>query len=79
MRIFNQIFELTVLFIYLFFVVSVGDALRDINSRTLIKSNPFILVRGDIVANFDLQSVIEIQKFVHLFCDFECLKDKSEN
>lgn len=41
--------------------MSVGDVLRDIDSRSLIRSD-FILVSGDLVANLDLRSVIAMHK-----------------
>ena len=40
---------------------SVGDALRDIDSQSLIHSD-FVLVSGDLVANMDLKEVIEKHK-----------------
>lgn len=40
---------------------SVGDALRDIDSQALIRSD-FVLVSGDLVANMELREVIEKHK-----------------
>ena len=41
--------------------ISVGDVLRDIDSRSLIRSD-FVLVSGDVVANVDLKSIIRSHK-----------------
>ena len=41
--------------------ISIGDVLRDIDSRSLIRSD-FILVSGDLVANLDLRAVIAAHK-----------------
>ena len=40
---------------------SVGDALRDIDSQSLIRSD-FVLVSGDLVANMELMNVIQKHK-----------------
>ena len=40
---------------------SVGDALRDIDSQSLIRSD-FVLVSGDLVSNMELMEVIELHK-----------------
>ena len=40
---------------------SVGDALRNIDSRSLVKSD-FVLVSGDLVANMELKEVIDRHK-----------------
>ena len=40
---------------------SVGDALRDIDSQSLIRSD-FVLVSGDLVSNMELKEVIERHK-----------------
>lgn len=40
---------------------SVGDALRDIDSQSLVKSD-FVLVSGDLVANMELGEVIQCHK-----------------
>ena len=42
---------------------SVGDALRSIDSLSLIKSD-FVLVSGDLVANMELKEVIDLHKDV---------------
>lgn len=39
--------------------LSAGDALRDIDQRGVVRSDPFILVSGDVVSNIDLKSVIK--------------------
>lgn len=41
---------------------TVGDALRHIQRRELIQSNPFVLIHGDIVANISLSKLIEKQR-----------------
>ena len=38
--------------------ISVGDALRDIDAKGLIKSD-FVLVNGDLISNMKLKKVIE--------------------
>lgn len=45
--------------------LSAGDALRDIDQRGVVRSDPFILVSGDVVSNIDLKSVI---KQVRRYC-----------
>jgi len=40
---------------------SVGDALRDIDSQSLIRSD-FVLVSGDLVSNMELMEVIQLHK-----------------
>ena len=45
--------------------LSAGDALRDIDQRGVVRSDPFILVSGDVVSNIDLKSVI---KQVRCYC-----------
>lgn len=42
-------------------VKSVGDALRDIDAAGIIESD-FLLISGDIVANFDFKSVLQAHK-----------------
>lgn len=39
--------------------LSAGDALRDIDQRGVVRSDPFVLVSGDVVSNIDLKSVIK--------------------
>lgn len=41
---------------------SVGDALREIDSRGEIRSDPFILVSGDVVSNVNLSKAIDFHK-----------------
>lgn len=41
--------------------LSLGDALRDIDAKGLIKSD-FVLVSGDIVSNMKLKQLIEMHK-----------------
>lgn len=41
--------------------LSMGDAMREIDDKSLIRSD-FVLVYGDIVANLDLQSIIQEHK-----------------
>ena len=40
---------------------SMGDALRDIDAKNLIRSD-FILMYGDVVSNIKLQSIVEEHK-----------------
>lgn len=35
-----------------------GDALRELDRRQLVQSNPFVLMSGDVVANVDLRTII---------------------
>lgn len=42
--------------------VSAGDALRDIDQRGVVRSDPFVLVSGDVVSNIDLKPVIKEHK-----------------
>ncbi|CAB1104374.1 unnamed protein product [Ectocarpus sp. CCAP 1310/34] len=42
--------------------LSAGDALRDIDQRGVVRSDPFVLVSGDVVSNIDLKSVIKQHK-----------------
>ena len=41
--------------------MSMGDALRDIDAKSLI-SNDFVLVNGDVVANVKLGPLLEAHK-----------------
>ena len=41
--------------------LSVGDALRDIDSRSMISSD-FVLVNGDMISNVKLKPIIEQHK-----------------
>ena len=36
-----------------------GDALRELDRRNVIKSDPFILMQGDVISNVDLREVME--------------------
>lgn len=38
--------------------LSVGDALRDVDDKSLIRSD-FVLVTGDVVANIKLKQIVE--------------------
>ena len=40
---------------------SMGDALRDIDAKNLIRSD-FILIYGDVVSNIKLQNVVDEHK-----------------
>ncbi|KAK1932361.1 putative translation initiation factor eIF-2B subunit epsilon [Phytophthora citrophthora] len=42
--------------------LTAGDALREIDRRQLVQSNPFVLMSGDVVANVDLQEAIAEHK-----------------
>ncbi|KAI9913694.1 hypothetical protein PsorP6_006157 [Peronosclerospora sorghi] len=39
--------------------LTAGDALRELDRRQLVQSNPFVLISGDVVANVDLQAAIQ--------------------
>ena len=41
---------------------SAGDALREIDGMNVIRSDPFILISGDVVANINLQKAIAYHK-----------------
>ena len=41
--------------------MSVGDALRDIDAKSLI-NNDFVLVNGDMVSNVNLKPLLETHK-----------------
>ncbi len=41
--------------------LSVGDALRDIDAKSLIQSD-FVLVNGDIISNVRLKPIIDAHK-----------------
>jgi len=38
---------------------SVGEALREIDQRGVVRSDPFVLVSGDVISNINLKPVIE--------------------
>lgn len=42
--------------------LTAGDALREIDRQQLVRSNPFVLMSGDVVANVDLPAAIEEHK-----------------
>ncbi|KAG6610868.1 translation initiation factor eIF-2B subunit epsilon [Phytophthora cinnamomi] len=42
--------------------VTAGDALRELDRRQLVQSNPFVLMSGDVVANVDLQAAVAEHK-----------------
>lgn len=39
--------------------LSAGDALREIDHKGVVRSDPFVLVSGDVVSNINLKSVIK--------------------
>lgn len=41
--------------------MSVGDALRDIDAKSIVKSD-FVLVNGDMVSNVNLKPLIQMHK-----------------
>lgn len=41
---------------------SAGDALRDLDSQNIVRSDPFILVSGDVVSNMNLRKAIDFHK-----------------
>jgi translation initiation factor eIF-2B subunit epsilon len=43
-------------------LTNAGDALREVDKKNLVQSNPFILMGGDVVTNVDLTNVIETHK-----------------
>jgi translation initiation factor eIF-2B subunit epsilon len=49
-----------------------GDALREVHTRELLKSEPFVLISGDVVSNINLAAVIEEHKLRHAR-DKECI------
>ncbi|CAB9502029.1 factor eIF-2B subunit epsilon [Seminavis robusta] len=46
-------------------LTNAGDALRELDRRDLVQSDPFLLLRGDVVANVDLQRVLQEHKERH--------------
>ncbi|KAE9341133.1 putative translation initiation factor eIF-2B subunit epsilon [Phytophthora fragariae] len=42
--------------------LTAGDALRELDRRQLVQSNPFVLMSGDAVANVDLQAAVDEHK-----------------
>ncbi|CAM9660632.1 unnamed protein product, partial [Choristocarpus tenellus] len=43
--------------------LSAGDALREVDQMGKVRSDPFVLVTGDVVANIDLKSIIKEVNF----------------
>lgn len=41
---------------------SAGDAVRELDSMGVIRSDPFILISGDVVSNMDLKKAIQFHK-----------------
>jgi len=41
---------------------SAGDALRELDSMAVIRSDPFILISGDVISNMDLKKAIAFHK-----------------
>jgi translation initiation factor eIF-2B subunit epsilon len=41
---------------------SAGDALRELDAMGVIRSDPFILISGDVISNMDLKKAIEFHK-----------------
>lgn len=46
--------------------LSLGDALRDLDAKALIRGD-FILLNVDTVTNIDFRSILEKHKYVNLF------------
>lgn len=46
-------------------LTNAGDALREIDQRNLIQSDPFLLMHGDVVTNVDLKPAMEAHKARH--------------
>lgn len=42
--------------------LSVGDALRDMDAKQLLKTD-FILVTGDVISNMNLKAAIDAHKY----------------
>jgi translation initiation factor eIF-2B subunit epsilon len=42
--------------------LSAGDALRELDAMGVIRSDPFILISGDVISNMDLRKAIEFHK-----------------
>jgi translation initiation factor eIF-2B subunit epsilon len=42
--------------------LSAGEALREIDSMGIVRSDPFILISGDVVSNMDLKKAIQFHK-----------------
>lgn len=46
---------------------SLGDVLRDVDAKSLVRSD-FILVTGDVVSNFNISKALEEHKYVLKEC-----------
>ena len=46
-------------------VTNAGDALRELDKRNIIQSDPFILMSGDVVTNVDIVPALEQHKIRH--------------
>jgi translation initiation factor eIF-2B subunit epsilon len=46
-------------------LTNAGDALRELDKRNLVQSNPFLLMHGDTLTNVDLSAVMEQHKQRH--------------
>jgi len=46
-------------------LTNAGDALRELDKRNLVKSDPFILMYGDTVTNVDIVPALEVHKQRH--------------
>jgi translation initiation factor eIF-2B subunit epsilon len=46
-------------------VTNAGDALRELDKRNLVQSDPFILMSGDVVTNVDIVPALEKHKLRH--------------
>lgn len=42
--------------------LSAGDALRELDSMGVIRSDPFVLISGDVVSNMNLEGAIKFHK-----------------
>lgn len=46
-------------------LTNAGDALRELDKRNLVQSDPFLLLRGDVVTNVDLKAALKEHKERH--------------
>lgn len=46
-------------------LTNAGDALREIDKRNLVQSDPFVLMFGDVITNVDIKGVLEAHKERH--------------
>ena len=42
--------------------LSAGDALRELDSLGLIRTDPFVLISGDVISNINLSKVIDFHR-----------------